>query len=222
MSVYVPQIVAKCRELYSQAAIVDFSNTSDLIAAHAEILHAAKAAQNDAAVAQINNWHPELISKKAEQVFEYDFKIDDARWALSRECGYENWDDATKKSKPIDAGFENAVDQALDGDLSGLHASLSDRPDLLQQTSSFGHQATILIYMGSNGVEFWRQVVPENICDIVKLLVDLGADPNATANVYGGQFDVLALADSSAHPAAAGVRDELITLLKEHCTVSES
>ena len=51
---------------------------------------------------------------------------------------------------------------------------------------------------------------------------DLGADPNATANVYGGQSDVLALADSSAHPAAAGVRDELITLLKEHCTVSES
>lgn len=214
VSVYVPPVVAKCRELYSQAAIAEFETTTDLIAAHAEILHVAHGARNDAAVQQINNWHPELIGKPADVVFEYDFKLDDARWALSRECGYQNWDDALAKAKPIDVAFENAVDLALAGDLSGLDAALSDRPDLLQQTSSFGHQATILIYMGSNGVEFWRQVVPENICDVVKLLAKMGADPSATANVYGGQLDVLALADSSAHPAAAGVAEELVSLLK--------
>ena len=214
MFVYVPKVVAKCRELYADAPIAKFSSTTELIDAHAEILHAAHGAKNDAVVQQINNWHPELIGKPADVVFAYDFKLDDARWALSRECGYKNWDDATEKSRPIDVPFENAVDLALAGDLSELHAALSDRPNLLQQTSPFGHEATILLYMGSNGVEFWRQVVPENICDIVRLLVKMGADPNATANVYGGQCDVLALASSSAHPVAAGIADELNALLK--------
>lgn len=214
MSVFVAPVVAKCRELYAQAAIADFETTTDLIAAHAKILHAAHAERNPATVQQINNWHPELIGKPADEVFAYDFKLDDARWALSRECGYQDWDEAINKARAIDVAFENAVDLALAGDLSGLESALSDRPDLLQQTSSFGHEATILIYMGSNGVEFWRQVVPANICDVVKLLVKLGADPNATANVYGGQLDVLALADSSAHPKAAGVADDLVDLLK--------
>ena len=213
MSVYVPKIVAKCRTLYAAAPIVRFATTKDMIEAHSEILYAGHQQRNDAVVAPINNWHPGLIGKDAETVFEFEFGINDARLAISRECGYESWDDAVARSEPIDVHFENAVDLALDGDLSGLHASLSDQPQLLNQTSSFGHRATILIYMGSNGVEFWRQVVPDNICDIVKLLVDLGADPTDQANVYGGQFDVLALAESSAHPTAAGVRDQLLALL---------
>ena len=214
MSVYVPTIVAKCRTLYAAAPIVDFATTKDMIESHAEILHTAHQQRNDAVIAPINNWHPSLISKDAQTVFDFDFDVNDARLAISRECGYKSWDDAVARCEPIDVRFENTVDLALSGDLSGLHASLSDQPQLLRQTSPFGHRATILLYMGSNGVEFWRQIVPDNICDIVKLLVDLGADPMDQANVYGGKFDVFALAESSAHPTAAGVRDKLLALLK--------
>ena len=217
MSVYIPEAVAHCRELYASAPITDFLHTSDLIEAHAAILTEAHQRQNFAIVPQISCWHPNLIGNDAVTIFEFDFKIDDALWALSRECGYANWDEAKAKSETIDAPFENAIDQALAGNLSGLHASLNDHPQFVKQTSSFAHRATILIYMGSNGVEMWRQVVPENICEIIRMLVDLGADTNAVANVYGGQFDVLALAQSSAHPTEAGIRDELLQLLHSHC-----
>ena len=214
MQVYIPNVVIQIQELYSSSPVVSFETTAQLIDDYARLLFAAWETRSDVCVQQFNNWHPELIGKDRDSVLNADLKLDDARLALSREAGYENWDEAVARSLKIDPVFENAVDFALAGNLSKLQTALDETPTLTQQTSPFGHRATILNYMGSNGVEMWRQVVPSNICDVVTLLIQKGSDVNATMNAYGGQFDTLAMAETSAHPTDAGIRDELIELLK--------
>ena len=113
-----------------------------------------------------------------------------------------------------DKPFEVAVDFLLIGQLDNLKKCLDGNPDLIFRKSQFGHQATLLHYVGSNGVEFWRQVVPFNLPKMTKYLIEKGADKNAKMKVYGGGFPVLSLLETSAHPFAAGIAQEMIEILK--------
>ena len=212
--VYINGVVQACQTLYQHAPIQEFSTTTELIAAHADLLFQAHQNGNNACVAQFNNWHPDLIGADEAKIFGLDLTVNDALLALSKEFGYADWEDAKKREARICAEFENAVDMALQGELENLETVLVNNPQLATATSPFGHRATILLYMGSNGVEMWRQTVPENICTIIESLIKMGADENAKANVYGGRFNVLQLAESSNHPIQAGVVDDLIALLK--------
>ena len=90
---------------------------------------------------------------------------------------------------------------------------IRDSPYLLSATSSYGHQATLLHYVASNGVEFWRQQVPMNLPAITSYLLSAGANRDATMKVYGGDFDTYALLVSSAHPLAVGVLEEMKMIL---------
>ncbi|NNE01456.1 MAG: ankyrin repeat domain-containing protein, partial [Pirellulaceae bacterium] len=72
---------------------------------------------------------------------------------------------------------------------------------------------TLLHYCGSNGVETYRQVVPTNLPQLTQLLIDAGADVNATAEMYGGNCPTLGLLITSAHPAEAGVVDQVVQIL---------
>ncbi len=69
--------------------------------------------------------------------------------------------------------------------------------------------------MSANGVEDYRQTTPDNILDIATLLLDAGADVNATSGAYGGGSTTLGLVSTSAHPRAKGVQIALIDLLLE-------
>lgn len=213
-NVFIPNPAQACRELYQTAPISHFAKTTDLILAHGKLLQRAHQNKEPSCAIQLNNWHPDLIGKSVAEVLSADLKIEDALLALSRELGYENWEAAQAHESMIDADFEKVVDHALHGELQQLDAALTEKPAFANQASSFGHKATLLLYMGSNGVEMWRQVVPENVCDVVQLLVKHGAQADAKMNVYGGQFDVLALAETSAHPRNAGAAEKLIPLLK--------
>ena len=79
--------------------------------------------------------------------------------------------------------------------------------------SQYGHASTLLHYAGSNGVETHRQVVPYSIVSMVELLLEACAEVDAPANMYGGGSTTLALVVTSAHPANAGVVDELTQVL---------
>ena len=68
-------------------------------------------------------------------------------------------------------------------------------------------------YIGSNGVETYRQRVPLNLAEITRLLIDAGADVNATANMYGGGSTALGLLVTSDHPARAGVTGDVRKVL---------
>jgi hypothetical protein len=56
-------------------------------------------------------------------------------------------------------------------------------------------------------------VVPRNLAEVTQILLNAGADVNATAEMYGGGSTTIALLVTSSHPAEAGVVDEVIEVL---------
>lgn len=91
---------------------------------------------------------------------------------------------------------------------------LREEPGLVRARSSFGHRATLLHYLGANGVEFQHQMTPRNAPEVARVLLGAAADVKATARFYGKDLTVLPLVMTSAHPQAAGVADQLIAVLK--------
>lgn len=212
--VYAHDNVREVQELYRDAPIIGCKTTKEVVETHAEILFSAYAADNPIACLQIRHWHPRLISKPVEEVFAADFTIDDARLTLSRELGFTDWDDALTRSASIDPEFENCVDLVLAGNLASLKDAVKDNAELVTQQSSFGHRATLLLYLAANGVETIRQVVPSNATEVASLLLASGSDPKAKMLVYDGEFDVVPLIESSAHPHRAGVADALVKVIR--------
>ncbi len=93
---------------------------------------------------------------------------------------------------------------------------LREDPELIRARSTREHQATLLHYVSANGVEGYRQKTPKNIVRITKLLLDAGAEIDATADVYGGGATALGLAATSVHPERAGVQEALLQTLLDH------
>src|SRR5882672_5898704 len=107
----------------------------------------------------------------------------------------------------------DAVDAVVAGDLATLTSLLREHPDLVRARSTRQHRATLLHYISANGVEDYRQKTPKNIVAIATLLLDAGADVDATAEMYGGGATTLGLTATSIYPFRAGVLAPLIDLL---------
>ncbi len=112
-----------------------------------------------------------------------------------------------------DALFESAVDAIVTGDIESLRTLLREHPDLVRARSSRPHGVPLLHYVAANGVEDYRQRTPPNIVAITKLLLDAGADVNATAHCYGPDDDVIGLTATSIHPQNAGMMIPLLETL---------
>jgi hypothetical protein len=167
-----------------------------------------------AVVTHITCWHPRLVCHSADEIMNSDFTLDDARQTIAREYGFTDWSNVEERgANPPDREFELAVDTLLSGDVEKLRNLLSSNPSLVQRRSSFGHRCSLLHYVGSNGVETYRQRVPLNLAEITRLLVDAGADANATAGMYGGGSTALGLLVTSDHPAKAGVTGDVAKVL---------
>jgi hypothetical protein len=142
-----------------------------------------------------------------------------AQFVIARCYGFENWSAFNQyltllehSSSPV-ARLEAAVDAIVNGDTATLRALLVADPALIRACSSRRHAATLLIYTAANGVEQYRQKTPPNIVEIAEMLLDAGADVNATADLYGGGCATLELAATSVHPREAGVQQPLMELL---------
>lgn len=176
-----------------------------------------------AVVTHITCWHPELVGHSVEEIMAHEFTLEDARQTIAREFGFADWPDVKiRGTEPPDPDFEAAVDAVVNGDVDGLRALLDHKPPLVHQKSSFGHRSTLLHYVGSNGVETYRQVVPSNLAEVTQILIDAGADVNATAEMYGGGSTTIALLITSSHPAEAGVMDEVVKILVDAGAVTDS
>ena len=171
-------------------------------------------ANDRAVVTHVTCWHPTLACHPADEIMNGPFTLDDARQTVAREYGFADWSDVVARgASPPDPAFESAVDTLLGGDVEALRGLLSGDPSLVRRRSGFGHRATLLHYVGSNGVETYRQRVPMNLAEITRLLVEAGADVNAKANMYGGST-VLGLLVTSDHPAKAGVTGAVLKVLE--------
>jgi ankyrin repeat protein len=141
-----------------------------------------------------------------------------AQLAIAREHGFESWPkfalhvkELTRLSSPI-SNFEAAADAIVAGDVTKLTVLLSEHPDLVRARSARGHQATLLQYIGANGVEDYRQKSPANAVDIASVLLKAGAEVDAAAPIYG-EDTALGLVATSGHPQRAGVQLALMELL---------
>jgi len=122
-----------------------------------------------------------------------------------------------------DQTFDAAADAVIEGDDTALKALLAEYPDLIHARSS-RHGASLLHYISANGVEDIRQKTPPNAVLIAQVLLEAGADPNATARFYGGPAATLGLLVSSVHPHRAGLQAQLADLLldagaEDHATL---
>jgi len=148
-----------------------------------------------------------------------DYTQGDARAIITREHHFETWDrvaahaEALKDGDSPVARFEAAADAIVQGDEQTLERLLRAHPDLVRARSTRTHRSTLLHYVGANGIESFRQRTPKNIVRIAEILLDAGADVDATADMYGGGSDTLGLAATSMHPVTAGVQNELMAFL---------
>ena len=146
----------------------------------------------------------------------------DAQLFVAREHGFNSWPtfashiDALKRPESAVSTFEAAVDAIVAGDAATLRRLLRERPELVQARSTRDHQSTLLHYVSANGVEDFRQITPSNIVEITRILLEAGADVNATSEAYGGGSTALGLAATSLHPQRAGVQIALLETLLGH------
>jgi hypothetical protein len=142
----------------------------------------------------------------------------DARAIIAAKHHFENWDqfaaftELRRDAQSPVARFEAAVDAVVTGDATALDASLRLDPDLIRARSLRTHRSTLLLYVGSNGVEGYRQRTPKNAVEIATRLLDAGAEIDAIGEMYRGTT-TLGLVATSVHPVNTGVQGALIDLL---------
>lgn len=212
MSTYINNHVKQVRDLHQSILeqYRDYGQIQNLLEAFSSNLFEAFNTGKKAVAIEISNYHPLFIGCDYDEIHARAFSLEDARLTLAREFGFESWDSVNGE---VDPDFELAINLLLNGEKEQLQQLIQSNEQLLSQRSPFGHQATLLHYAGSNGVEIWRQIVPQNLPEIVKMLLAAGADRSATAHFYGGEYSTLELAATSAHPQAAGIKKELESIL---------
>jgi ankyrin repeat protein len=146
----------------------------------------------------------------------------DAQFVLARAHGFLSWpkfvthlESLARATTPVSI-FETAAEAVVDGNTALLERLLRENPGLISARSTREHRATLLHYVAANGVENYRQKTPKNAPAVAALLLKMGAEVDAEADVYGGGCTTLGLIATSAHPHTAGVQQGLIDVLLEH------
>jgi ankyrin repeat protein len=143
--------------------------------------------------------------------------LESARLAVAKDHWYLNWSDALAHGEnTVDTRFEAAADAIHDGALDTLRRLLDEEPALVRMRSPFPHRQTLLHHVAANGIEVERQLrSPPNAVDVLRLLIERGADPDATCDSYGGGngTTTLGLLVSSAGPCVAGTQVDLVEAL---------
>ncbi len=159
---------------------------------------------------------------------------DEARLTLARWYSFRDW--AALHAWVAEVGcpgsaiaaFERAVEAVVGGEAEVLRQLLAERPELVRARSTrvtchdpAVHGATLLHYVGANGVEAYRQRTPANAVEIAKILLEAGAETDALAGMYGGECATLPMLVSSSWPAAAGLQVALAEMLLDYGAVVE-
>jgi len=143
--------------------------------------------------------------------------LESAQLVIAKEYGFPNWEHVlSQRNVFFNQAFELLIDKILQGDITYVEEALKTNKALLNERSVYGHKATLLHYVGSNGIEIRRQIVPMNLPQITQLLIESGADLSTTAFLYNGKYTAKQLASSSIHPKRAGIYDELMKVFLQY------
>jgi len=211
--VYIPDIVRQVRAWLSEVLpIVKDTSLRSYLSKIGEVIHQAVTHDDQRIRPVINNYHPQFLGASWSEILAKSLTLDEALDASAYYFGFAGYEEVPDLI--IDRGFEEAIDLMLTGDMPSFIEVIENDKSLLNKRSQFGHQATLWHYLGSNGVEIHRQVVPINIVEIIQLFLDWDIDPSVTMEVYGGQHTMKQLLVTSAHPREAGVLEKCIDILK--------
>ncbi|HEY1282178.1 MAG TPA: hypothetical protein VGF22_21035 [Acidimicrobiales bacterium] len=209
-TVFAAPSVLAVRALWDRSGGLAGPAIGEQLSRFAEALVDAHAAGEHSAAVLVRNWSGggdhDLRSRGV-------LSLRHARLIVARDHGFAS---SASIEGECDPTFELAVDAVVHGRIGELGALLADHPDLAGRRSAYGHRATLLHYMAANGVEIRRQVVPANAAEVVASLLAAGADRSAKLHAYGGEFDVLEMLRSSAHPHDAGVAAQVEQALAMH------
>ncbi len=208
MEVYFHEHVRLVKSLHD-TKFIEGETIGEYLNRYAENLSLGFEQKKHAVFVDISNYYRPLFGKSKDELFSLDLKKKDYLEISSFVHGYGAYSSVRNLEEKIAIPFEYAVDTLLNGKTKELELILDQNSELVNQSSQFGHQAQLIHYCASNAVEIYRQVVPQNLLEIIQLLISNGADPYAKIPVYGGLYDFFQLFSTSAHPKAAGV-DQLI------------
>jgi hypothetical protein len=205
--------------LESLAALTD-SVTADAPAKTAERIRRLYRKQIDREVDQIERDAREsgLLSNDTTAAC----SLADAQLFIARLHDFVSWPkfaahiEALARADSPDAEFESAADAVVAGEAATLRLMLEANPNLVRARSARDHAATLLHYIAANGHESWRQKTPKNAVEVARLLLDVGAEPDALAHMYGGDATTMDMLVSSVHPHAAGVQVALVDILVDY------
>lgn len=201
--IYIDPVVVAVNELHKEVIATknDIGNVADWLMLVSTNLHQQHQNGNTACAVELSNYLPGLLGKSEEEIMNYALREDEAELTIALAYGFTNLRSIDPELS-FDVNFELAVDHMLNGEIESVQSLVRENPKLVEARSPFGHNATLLHYASSNGVEVWRQKVPMNLPDIVSFLIQSGADRMATANIYNGQYTTAELAGTSGHPLA--------------------
>jgi ankyrin repeat protein len=169
--------------------------------------------------------HPRFRGLRDSEIRTRKFALADAQHVIARLHYFDSWPklrrhiETLNEKDPRVIRFEAAADAIIAGDVTKLRELLRAHPELIRERSTRAHNAPLLHYISANGVEDYRQISPQNIVEVAKVLLDAGAEVDAESEAYGGGSTALGLVATSTPPRVAGVQIPLIDLLLEHGAV---
>jgi len=212
-----------------------FRSTLEQYQKQAEALLEAHASGDSQAIRVFHKNHPRFLDSETKwlpknlpesEIQSAALELADAQLTIARWYDFQSWpalvqyvDEVTRDGSPT-FQFESAVEAVITGNLAALESLLPENPELVRARSTrinnFDppvHRATLLHYIAANGVEGYRQKTPANAVEIAKTLLTAGAEVDALADMYGGQYATMSMLVSSCHPAQAGVQVALVETL---------
>jgi ankyrin repeat protein len=165
--------------------------------------------------------HPRFRGKSVADVKAATLDRADAQLLVAQENHFVTWADLAEFTEAVNRDgsvlrFETAAEAVITGDVATLRAMLRENPDLVRARSIRRHHATLLHYIGANGVENYRQKTPPNSVEVAKVLLDAGADVDALADMYDHKCTTMSMLVSSCHPADAGLQAALAETLLDY------
>ncbi|MEQ8675194.1 MAG: ankyrin repeat domain-containing protein [Aggregatilineales bacterium] len=188
----------------------------------AKALLKALRAGDESAFTRFRTHHPRIQDTSLSDLPHTRITLADAQLVIAREYGVSSWSAYLREVRTMMTEislFDKAIDAVIHGNAATLKTLLTDHPELATARSLNGKgKATLLHYVAANGVEDHLQQTPPNAVEIAEILFTAGADPNATADIYGGGAGSTPLVGlvSSVHPHEAGVQTDLVRVFVRH------